>query len=83
MFHEFELILWSCHATLETFRQTEDKSEQFDDLSTTDEIFEKVQTHLLHTAFFIKESLMSDRSKCSDLSAYKALLSSTFTDFAS
>ena len=88
MFHEFELVLWSCHATSSTFKQSVDgvlSERAADDFNASEEIFVRVQTHLLHTAFYIKQSQVAAdvNSKVGSVSAYEALLSATFPDFAS
>ena len=87
MFHEFELILWSCHAAspkLQHFVGNVTVAKQRPaNLNTSDVIFERVQTHLLHTAFFVKQSQMEVKSEIGNESAYEALLSASFPNFAS
>ena len=60
MFHEFELILWSCHAASPKLPQivgnVSELKQRSDDLNTSNVIFSRVQTHLLHTAFFVKQN---------------------------
>ena len=87
MFHEFELILWSCHAASPKLKQfvgnvAADK-QMSANLKTSDVIFERVQTHLLHTAFFVKQSQVEVKSEISSESAYEALLSASFPNFPS
>lgn len=87
MFHEFELILWSCHASspkLKHFVEDVNVAKQRSaNLNTSDVIFERVQTHLLHTAFFVKQSQAEVKSEIDNESAYETLLSASFPNFAS
>ena len=51
MFHEFELILWSCHSASPKLKQfvgnVATAKQMSANLKTSDVIFERVQTHLL------------------------------------